>query len=67
LWQVKPPPANSFLRSQPENNQTRGMAMILIQWQTTGVRCVTIGGFFPKETSAEIENEFEDLVVWLVI
>ena len=38
-----------------------------LQWQTTGVRCVTIGGFFPKETSAEIENEFEDLVVWLVI
>src|SRR5713101_6547661 len=31
--------------------------VIVFQWQTTGVRCVTIGGFFPKETSDEIENE----------
>jgi len=28
---------------------------------------VTIAGFFPKETSDEIENEFKDLVVWSVI
>ena len=37
------------------------------QWQTTGGRCVMVGGFFPKETSDEIENEFKDLVVWSVI
>ncbi len=40
---------------------------IKFQWQTTGGRCVTIAGFFPKETSDEIENEFKDLVVWSVI
>jgi len=38
-----------------------------LQWQTTGGRCVTIGGFFPKETSDEIENGFKDLVVWSAI
>lgn len=38
-----------------------------IQWQTTATPCVTIGGVFPKETSAGIENEFKDLAVLVVL
>jgi hypothetical protein len=41
--------------------------MANFQWQTTGARCVTIGGCFPKETSDEIENEFKDLADMSVI
>jgi hypothetical protein len=37
------------------------------QWQTTSARCVTGGGFFPQETSDEMENEFKDLVALSVI
>ena len=35
-----------------------------LQWQTTSARCVTGGGFFPQETSDEMENEFKDLAVF---
>jgi hypothetical protein len=31
------------------------------QWQTTALRCVTFGVFFPKETECEREIEFKDI------
>jgi hypothetical protein len=48
-------------------NRIPPAALKMKQWQTTGDRCVTIGGLFPKETSDEIENEFKDLAVMSVI
>ena len=30
-------------------------------WQTTALRCVTFGVFFPKETRCESEIEFKDV------
>jgi hypothetical protein len=30
-------------------------------WQTTTLRCVTFGVFFPKETRCESDIEFKDI------
>ena len=50
-----------------QNNSTGRNEKKEIQWQTTSARCVTGGGFFPQETSDEMENEFKDLVVGWVL
>ena len=49
-----------YLREAREQRETLIQFIKHLHWQTTALRCVPFGVFFPKETRRESEIEFKD-------